>query len=72
MEHCNKTAFYGREFAVMSGRQSVAQNVYLAACCTTWEDRASVHERGAVRVGLHPGPKPGMRSSTVIEEMSLA
>ncbi|OHD63913.1 MAG: hypothetical protein A2176_09100 [Spirochaetes bacterium RBG_13_51_14] len=71
-DHCNKTAFYARQLALTFGREKIAQNVYMAGLLHDLGKIVLLSTSSALSewmMTLVSNRK--MRSSTVIEEVSI-
>ena len=71
-EHCNKTALYARLLAQALGHQKITQNVYLAALLHDLGKIVLLSTSSALSEWMFTlVQKRGMRTSTVIEELSI-
>lgn len=71
-DHCNKTAFYGRQLALRLGCSKVAQNVYLASLLHDLGKIVLLSTSSALSEWMFTLVRNrGMRTSTVIEEVSI-
>jgi putative nucleotidyltransferase with HDIG domain len=71
-EHCNKAAFYARQLALTLGYNTIAQNVYLAALLHDLGKIVLLSTSTALSEWMFAvAQNRGMRTSTVIEEVSI-
>ncbi len=71
-DHCNRTAFYARELAMHFGLSKIAQNVYLAALLHDLGKIVLLSTSSALTEWMFTiVQNRGIRSSTVIEEVSI-
>jgi len=71
-EHCNKAAFYARQLAMSFGLSKIAQNVYLAALLHDLGKIVLLSASSALTDWMFTiVQNRGIRSSTVIEEVSI-
>jgi putative nucleotidyltransferase with HDIG domain len=71
-EHCNKAAFYARQLAQTLGYNKIAQNVYLAALLHDLGKIVLLSTSSALSEWMFSvAQNRGMRTSTVIEEVSI-
>ncbi len=71
-DHCNKTAFYGRQLAMNMGCGKIAQNVYLASLLHDLGKIVLLSTSSALSEWMFTlVQNRGMRTSTVIEEVSI-
>ena len=71
-DHCNKTAFYGRQLALTLGCAKIAQNIYLASLLHDLGKIVLLSTSSALSEWMFTLVRNrGMRTSTVIEEVSI-
>lgn len=71
-DHCNKTAYYGRQLALTLGCTKIAQNVYLASLLHDLGKIVLLSTSSALSEWMFTLVRNrGMRTSTVIEEVSI-
>ena len=71
-DHCNKTAFYGRQLALRLGCGSIAQNVYMASLLHDLGKIVLLSTSSSLSEWLFTlASNRKMRTSTVIEEVSI-
>jgi HD-like signal output (HDOD) protein len=71
-DHCNKAAFYARQLALTLGYSKIAQNVYLAALLHDLGKIVLLSTSSALSEWMFTlAQNRGMRTSTVIEEVSI-
>jgi HD-like signal output (HDOD) protein len=71
-EHCNKVAFYAREFANRHGRQKIAEQVVLASMLHDLGKIVLLATTGALGEWISDvAENRAMKSNTIIEEISI-
>lgn len=71
-DHCNKTAFYARQLSLTFGQGKIAQSVYLAALLHDLGKIVLLSTSSALSEWMFTITRDrGMRTSTVIEEVSI-
>lgn len=71
-EHCNRAAFYGRRLATKFGLDSISQNVYMAALLHDLGKIVLLSTSTALSEWMFTLTRNrGLRTSTVIEEVSI-